>query len=72
MRCDECAHTLMVKPREFAETHGIEMLTPLLTISRRMRVPAAERGKAGVGRRRTMHEGLEGLGQAVVRRPGAG
>src|SRR4249920_1911707 len=37
LRCDECAHTVMVKPQEFAERHGLDMLTPLLTISRRMR-----------------------------------
>jgi predicted adenine nucleotide alpha hydrolase (AANH) superfamily ATPase len=40
LRCDGCAHTVMIKPRDFAERHGLDMLTPLLTISRRMRVLA--------------------------------
>jgi hypothetical protein len=28
------AHTVMVKPRKFAERHGLDMATRLLTISR--------------------------------------
>ena len=37
LRCDACAHTAMVKPRDFAQRHRLDMLTPLLTISRAMR-----------------------------------
>jgi hypothetical protein len=33
LRCDGCAHTVRVKPRELADRHGLEMLTPLFTIS---------------------------------------
>ena len=47
LRCDECAHTAMVKPREFAERHGLDMLTPLLTISRRMRCTRCRARKGG-------------------------
>ena len=45
--CDECAHTAMVKPREFAERHGLDMLTPLLTVSRRMRCTRCGARKGG-------------------------
>jgi hypothetical protein len=34
LRCDECAHIVMVKPRELAERHRPDMLTLLLTIRR--------------------------------------
>jgi hypothetical protein len=67
-RCDECAHTVMVSPREFADRHGLDMLTPLLTISRRMR---CTRGKAGVGRRRMTHGGLA-ISAATCRSPSSG
>jgi hypothetical protein len=35
--CDACAHSVMVRPREFAERHDLDTLTPLLTISKRLR-----------------------------------
>jgi DNA-directed RNA polymerase subunit RPC12/RpoP len=47
LRCDECAHTVMVKPRHFAERHQLDMLTPLLTISRRMRCTRCGARKGG-------------------------
>ena len=47
LRCDECAHTVMVKPRDFAERHGLDMLTPLLAISRRMRCSRCGARKGG-------------------------
>ena len=47
LRCDGCAHTVMVKPRDFAERHGLDMLTPLLTISRRMRCSRCGARKGG-------------------------
>jgi DNA-directed RNA polymerase subunit RPC12/RpoP len=47
LRCDGCAHTVMVKPRELAELHGLDMLTPLLTISRRMRCTRCGARKGG-------------------------
>jgi hypothetical protein len=27
LRCDGCAHTVMVRPRELADRHGLDMLT---------------------------------------------
>jgi len=47
LRCDECAHTIMVKPRDLADRHGLDMLTPLLTISRRMRCTRCGARKGG-------------------------
>jgi DNA-directed RNA polymerase subunit RPC12/RpoP len=47
LRCDECAHTVMVKPQEFAERHRLDMFTPLLTISRRMRCTRCGARKGG-------------------------
>jgi DNA-directed RNA polymerase subunit RPC12/RpoP len=52
LRCDGCAHTVMVKPRDFAERHGLDMLTPMLTISRRMRCTRCGAGRAAVDQRR--------------------
>jgi DNA-directed RNA polymerase subunit RPC12/RpoP len=37
LHCDDCRHSIMIEPREFAQQHGLDMLTPLLTISRAMR-----------------------------------
>jgi DNA-directed RNA polymerase subunit RPC12/RpoP len=37
LRCDGCGHSMLVNPREFAAQHKLDMLTPMLTISRRMR-----------------------------------
>ena len=61
VRCYECAHTVMVKPREFAERHGLDMLTPMLTISRRMRCTRCEARRAALGRRRTIRGRLSRL-----------
>jgi DNA-directed RNA polymerase subunit RPC12/RpoP len=47
LRCDGCAHTVMVKPRDFAEHHRLDMLTLLLTISRRMRCTRCGARKGG-------------------------
>ena len=62
LRCDGCAHTVMVKPRDFAERHRLDMLTPLLTISRRSisrRMRSAEgRLSAGAARHEGKGEGL--------------
>jgi len=37
LRCDVCAHDLMVEPEAFAASHGLDMLTPLFSISRALR-----------------------------------
>lgn len=37
LRCNECGHSLTPEPRHFAEAHDLEMMTPLLTIARRLR-----------------------------------
>jgi DNA-directed RNA polymerase subunit RPC12/RpoP len=43
LRCDECAHTVMVKPRDLADRHGLDMLTLL----RRMRCTRCGARKGG-------------------------
>jgi DNA-directed RNA polymerase subunit RPC12/RpoP len=35
--CDHCQHTVMIAPRELADRHGLDMQTPLLTLSRALR-----------------------------------
>ena len=35
--CDGCQHTVMIAPRELANRHGLDMQTPLLTLSRALR-----------------------------------
>ena len=47
LRCDACGRSMLVDPREFAERHGLNMLTPMLTISRRLRCTACGERKAG-------------------------
>src|SRR5215213_2829309 len=49
LRCDACIELrhVMVKPRDFAERHRLDMLTPLLTISRRMRCTRCGARKGG-------------------------
>ena len=37
LSCDHCQRTVMADVREFARTHHLDMLTPLLTVSRRLR-----------------------------------
>ena len=37
LRCDICAHTVMVEPEAFAASHGLVMLTPLLSMDQRLR-----------------------------------
>ena len=38
LSCDWCQHWAMVDVRAFAEQHGLDMRTPLLTISRALKV----------------------------------
>jgi DNA-directed RNA polymerase subunit RPC12/RpoP len=47
LRCDACAHTVMVPPRELAERHGLDMLAPMLIISRRLRCTRCGARKGG-------------------------
>jgi DNA-directed RNA polymerase subunit RPC12/RpoP len=61
LRCDACARSVMVKPRDFAERHGLDMLTPLLTISRRMRCTRCGARKGGS--RPAPHDTRAGLGK---------
>jgi hypothetical protein len=37
LHCDDCRHSVMVEPHELAQRHQLDMLTPLLTISKAMR-----------------------------------
>jgi hypothetical protein len=37
LHCDDCRHSVMVEPDELARRHRLDMLTPLLTISKAMR-----------------------------------
>jgi hypothetical protein len=37
LSCDQCEHWVMIEVRDFAEQHGLDMLTPLLTISRALK-----------------------------------
>jgi len=37
LHCDDCRHSIMIEPQEFARLHRLDMLTPLLTISKAMR-----------------------------------
>ena len=37
LHCDGCRHSIMIEPDELARRHRLEMLTPLLTISKAMR-----------------------------------
>jgi predicted adenine nucleotide alpha hydrolase (AANH) superfamily ATPase len=48
LRCDHCAHTTIEDPRLFAARHNLDLLTPMLTVSRRLRCTKCEecKGKA--------------------------
>lgn len=46
LRCDICAHAVMVEPDAFAASHGLDMLTPLLTISQALRCTRCGERKA--------------------------
>ena len=37
LHCDDCRHSVMIEPHELAHRHRLDMLTPLLTISKAMR-----------------------------------
>ena len=37
LHCDDCRHGIMIEPRELAQRHQLDMLTPLLAISKAMR-----------------------------------
>ena len=37
LHCDGCRHSIMIEPHELAQRHRLDMLTPLLTISKAMR-----------------------------------
>ena len=37
LRCNACGHSLTPGPRQLSEAHGIDMMTPLLTIASRLR-----------------------------------
>jgi hypothetical protein len=37
LHCDGCRHSIMIEPDELAQRHRLDMLTPLLTISKAMR-----------------------------------
>jgi hypothetical protein len=37
LHCDGCRHSIMIGPHELARRHRLDMLTPLLTISKAMR-----------------------------------
>lgn len=46
LNCDWCRRTVMVGVREFASSHRLDMLTPLLTVSRRLRCSRCGERKA--------------------------
>jgi hypothetical protein len=37
LRCDHCAHGTVEDPRLFAARHNLDVLTPMLTVSRKLR-----------------------------------
>ena len=37
LHCDDCRHSVMIEPHELARQYQLDLLTPLLTISRAMR-----------------------------------
>ena len=53
--CDGCQNTVMIAPRELADRHGLDMHTPLQTLSRALRCTRCGegRGKAGLSRTAT-------------------
>lgn len=48
LRCDACAHTTIEDPRLFAARHNLDLLTPMLTVSKRLRCTkcSARKGRA--------------------------
>jgi hypothetical protein len=48
LRCDACHHATVEDPRLFAARHGLDLLTPMLTLSRKLRCTMcdARRGRA--------------------------
>jgi hypothetical protein len=46
LHCDICAHAVVAEPDAFAASHGLDMLTPLLTISRALRCTRCGERKA--------------------------
>ena len=43
LSCDQCQYCVMIEVRGFAEQHGLDMRTPLLTISRALKCSHGER-----------------------------
>jgi hypothetical protein len=37
LHCDGCRQSILIEPHELAQRHRLDMLTPLLTISKAMR-----------------------------------
>jgi hypothetical protein len=37
LRCDQCAHRTVEEPRLFAARHNLDLLTPMLTVSKRLK-----------------------------------
>ena len=49
LHCDDCRHSVMIEPHELAQRHHLDMVTPLLTISKGA-APAVGRGGDAAGR----------------------
>ncbi len=47
LRCDACGHETYPEPQAFADEHHLEMTTPLLPISRRLRCSKCGSRKCG-------------------------
>jgi len=43
--CDGCQNTVMIAPRELADRHGLDMHTPLQTLSRALRCTRCGEGR---------------------------
>ena len=43
--CDGCQNTVMIAPRELADRHGLDMRTPLQTLSRALRCTRCGEGR---------------------------
>jgi hypothetical protein len=37
LRCDQCSHSIIEDPRLFAARHNLDLLTPMLTLSKRLK-----------------------------------
>ena len=68
LHCDDCRHSIMIEPHELAQRHGLDMQTPLLTISKAMRSRAVGLGGDAAGRSRTIRERVK----TVEGRPACG